>query len=59
MGVVTDVPEGAYGVYAYAPGVGLRIASDYFCEGKKKFLDASTHLYKSLSVGPSGTRFFQ
>ena len=26
-----DVPEGAYGAYAYAPGVGLRITSDYFC----------------------------
>ena len=31
-----DEPEGAYGAYAYAPGVGLRIASDYYCEGKKK-----------------------
>ena len=31
-----DVPEGAYGAYAYAPGVGLRIASDYFCEGKNE-----------------------
>ena len=31
-----DVPVGAYGAYAYAPGVGLRIASDYFCKGKKK-----------------------
>ena len=32
-----DVPEGAfaYGAYAYGPGVGLRIASDYYCEGKK------------------------
>ena len=31
-----DVPEGAYGAYAYAPVVRLRIASDYYCEGKKK-----------------------
>ena len=28
-----DVPKRAN---TYAPGVGLRIASDYFCEGKKK-----------------------
>ena len=33
---VMDVPEGAYGAYAYAPRVGLRIASDYYCEGKIK-----------------------
>ena len=31
-----NVPEGAYGAYAYAPDVGLRIALDYFCKGKKK-----------------------
>ena len=31
-----DVPEGAYGAYAYAPGVGLSRASDYYCYGKKE-----------------------
>ena len=35
------VPGVAYGAYAYAPGVGLRIASDYFCEGKKDKNDMS------------------
>ena len=28
--VVMDVPEGAYGAYVYAPGVGLSMASDYY-----------------------------
>ena len=31
-----DVPEGAYGTYVYVPGVGLSMASDYFCYGKKE-----------------------
>ena len=26
--MIMDVPEGAYGAYAYAPGVGLGMASD-------------------------------
>ena len=31
-----DVREGAYGAYAYVPGVGLSMASDYYCYGKKE-----------------------
>ena len=31
-----DVPQGAYGAYAYAPGVGLRMASDCYCYGVKE-----------------------
>ena len=31
-----DVPEKAYGAYAYAPGVRLCMASDYYCYGKKE-----------------------
>ena len=27
---IMDVPEGAYGAYAYAPGVGLGMASDSY-----------------------------
>ena len=51
-----DVPEGAfaYGAYAYGPGVGLRIASDYFCEGKKKkILYELTRIKRKRKIFPS------
>ena len=31
-----DVPKGAYGAYAYAPGVGLSMALNYYFFGKKE-----------------------